>query len=163
MPRLRTILALCVLALVFSMAATALLSSVQRLSGSVILDPGASPAVPVRSEHRRTHRAARHVVRPESGSDASAVQAAEPQAVFSPPPKYPIQALRRNRGGLVRIRVMLGADGHVADAQVVDSSGDADLDRAALDAARQWRFRMPQGARREAVVPIRFRIDAQGR
>ncbi|MDA3914146.1 energy transducer TonB [Oleiagrimonas sp.] len=164
MPRLRTTLALCVLALVFSIAATALLSSVQRLGGSVILDPGPMRAEAAQRAPARAQHGVKHAIRSGSKAGLTArARAAEPQPVFSPPPNYPIQALREGRGGLVRIRAQLDVDGHVADAQVIDSSGDPDLDHAALVAARRWQFRMPADAQRSVVLPIRFRIDPQGR
>lgn len=162
MPRLRTTLALCVLALLFSIAATALLSSVQRLSGSVILDPGPSHPGALHVERTRVRHGEHNAARTDTGTPR-VMPAIMPQPVFSPPPRYPIQALRQDRGGLVRIRVDLDAGGRVTEARVVESSGDAALDRAALAAAQQWQFRMTPQARRSTIVPIRFRIDPQPR
>nr|WP_244962520.1 energy transducer TonB [Oleiagrimonas soli] len=160
---MRTILAVSLLVLLLSIGATALLSSVQRISDGVTLDPGARAVAappPVRARrHAATHA---RLARGEASTVASTPEVA-PQPTFAPSPRYPIAALRTHREGLVRVRVMLDAQGRVTEARVQQSSGDADLDEAALDAARRWTFDMPPHARREAVLPIRFRIDPNAR
>ncbi|GAB3032157.1 MULTISPECIES: energy transducer TonB [Oleiagrimonas] len=160
MPRLRIILALSLLVLLLSIGATALLSSVQRLSDGVTLDPGMRATKPLPTVHRR-HRSTRERAKRDARADAAvaSAQAIEPRPTYTPSPHYPIAALRTHREGLVRVRVMLDARGHVTQAHVQQSSGDAGLDQAALAAARRWTFDMPPHARREAVLPIRFRID----
>lgn len=86
-----------------------------------------------------------------------------PHQLFSPPPEYPVEALKARQEGLVVLRVEVDARGHVADASVLTSSGVAALDQAALDAVRRWRF---EPARRAGIavgcqiaVPVRFRIE----
>lgn len=164
MPRLRVTLALSVLVLLLSVGATALLSSVQRLGDAVTLDAG-SRRVPhvttLRHVPHRTRRAVAKPVRPAAPSER--VVADAPQPLHAPAPHYPIEALRNKRQGLVRLRVRLDAGGRVLGASVQHSSGDPQLDRAALVAVRQWTFTMPPGAHRETMVPIRFHIDAPGR
>ncbi len=59
----------------------------------------------------------------------------------------PIAALAP-REGRVRVRLLVRSDGTVASAEVVVSSGDPELDRAALDALGRWRF---EPARRDGV------------
>ena len=41
---------------------------------------------------------------------------------------------------MAKVRVYVAADGRVADVQVDQSAGHADLDRAAVDAVRRWTF-----------------------
>jgi len=53
-------------------------------------------------------------------------------------PVYPEIAIRARVEGLVIIEAVIGTDGRVADARVLRSSPL--LDRAALDAVRQWAF-----------------------
>ncbi len=81
----------------------------------------------------------------------------------NPPPLYPAVARRREQQGTVTVRVLVGADGSVEQAELADSSGFDTLDDAALDTVRsRWRF-VP--ARRGGVaveswvlVPIRFAL-----
>lgn len=54
-------------------------------------------------------------------------------------PKYPLQAQWAKVGGTVIIEAAIGADGGVTDARVLESVPM--LDKAAIDAVRQWRFR----------------------
>jgi protein TonB len=60
------------------------------------------------------------------------------------------------------LRVHVASDGRVADVVVQESAGHPDLDQAAVDAVRRWRF---EPARRgtEAVamwvlLPVEFRL-----
>lgn len=71
---------------------------------------------------------------------AVAPPSADP-GVRNAPPDYPAAARRRGEEGIVRLSLRVGIDGQVTGAEVVTTSGYPDLDRAALDAARGWRFR----------------------
>jgi TonB family protein len=53
-------------------------------------------------------------------------------------PKYPEAAKVAGIGGTVRLHLVLGLDGDVAQLDVV--SGDPELVRSAVDAVRQWRY-----------------------
>lgn len=84
----------------------------------------------------------------------------DPVPVSSPPPRYPADAMRRGESGDVLVRVQVGADGVPTAVEVARSSHSRSLDRAAIDAVRQWRF---QPARRDGQavegtvqVPISF-------
>ncbi|WP_313319550.1 energy transducer TonB [Stenotrophomonas sp.] len=76
----------------------------------------------------------------------------------SPPPTYPPAALRRGDSGSVVVRVEVGIDGTALDAKVVQRSGSRDLDRAALDAVRNWRFQpaLSNGQPMQAGLEIPF-------
>ncbi len=76
----------------------------------------------------------------------------------SPPPSYPPAALRRGDSGTVVVRVEVGVDGTPLDATLVQRSGSRDLDRAALDAVRGWRFQpaMNNGQPMQAGLEIPF-------
>ena len=63
-----------------------------------------------------------------------------PIAGQSPPPRYPPAALRRGDAGTVVLRVDVDATGRPYNVAVIERSGSRDLDRAATDAVRQWRF-----------------------
>lgn len=56
-------------------------------------------------------------------------------------PVFPAEAYARGERGRVTLLLRLSAEGSVTDVTVSESSGSASLDRAALDAARGWRFR----------------------
>lgn len=78
----------------------------------------------------------------------------------SPPPRYPARALRRGETGVVNVRASIGPDGVPTSVSLVSGSGSRDLDRAALDAVKRWRFRPAiEGGRPTVgtvVVPIEF-------
>ncbi len=85
---------------------------------------------------------------------------ATPVPIQMPPPRYPPQAARRGVGGTVRVRAEVGVDGVPVSVAVVEGSGTRELDRAALDAVRRWRFRPGQVGGQpvpgSVVVPIEF-------
>ena len=78
---------------------------------------------------------------PQSSADC------EHAAIVSPPtamnritPVYPRSARRKGREGCVTLEVRVSPEGNVVDATIVATSGFADLDHAALDAASSARF-----------------------
>lgn len=56
-------------------------------------------------------------------------------------PGYPLEAGRRNEQGLVVVRLHIGADGRVAFAEVLESSGFRSLDDAARSQLATWHFK----------------------
>lgn len=56
------------------------------------------------------------------------------------PPRYPMDSRRAREQGTVVLSVLLSAEGRVSDIGVARSSGFPRLDRAALDAVRDWRW-----------------------
>jgi protein TonB len=87
----------------------------------------------------------------------------QPIADQSPPPTYPPAALRRGDSGSVVVRVDVDATGMPFNATIVQRSGSRDLDRAAVDAVRRWRF-MPAQSNGQAVpgsieVPVDFKSE----
>lgn len=58
----------------------------------------------------------------------------------SPPPSYPPAALRRGDAGTVVLRVEVDATGRPFGVALVQRSGSRDLDRAATEAVRRWKF-----------------------
>jgi len=98
----------------------------------------------------------------EPANPGGETRGASPQA-GNPKPVYPDSARRRSRQGRVILRVEVGPDGAAGTVAVDESSGDADLDAAALDAVRRWRFRpalrngFPVAA--QVRVPVRFALQ----
>jgi len=79
-----------------------------------------------------------------------AVQTADPTPVaitdsstlvlYRPPLVYPSSPLRRGIEGIVRVGIEIGAGGDVERAWVITSSGNRELDRAAVRNLKAWRF-----------------------
>jgi protein TonB len=55
-------------------------------------------------------------------------------------PDYPPISRRLGEQGAVVLRVMISPDGRAGEIQLVKGSGYARLDRAAIEAVRDWRF-----------------------
>lgn len=84
----------------------------------------------------------------------------DPSPLSTPAPKYPSSALRRGVGGTVQVRVTVATDGSVERLELAQTSGNRDLDRAALEAMRRWRFKpATQGGQpvvADVIVPLDF-------
>ncbi|WP_448099207.1 TonB family protein [Luteibacter yeojuensis] len=79
--------------------------------------------------------------------------------VYMPSPRYPMSALRAGREGKVVLSVTVTPDGDVTSVTVGRSSGDIELDRAAEDAVRGWRFAAAdRPSRYTADLPVNFEL-----
>lgn len=100
-----------------------------------------------------------HRADPASGGDTA------PVAISKPAPDYPGEAVRRGETGKVVVRIEVGADGRVDEVSLARSSRSRSLDRAALSAARQWRFRPAQENGRPVAgsveVPFDFTLESR--
>ncbi|MET0657590.1 MAG: energy transducer TonB [Steroidobacteraceae bacterium] len=63
-----------------------------------------------------------------------------PHPVKTVMPTYPIDEMRRGREGWVYLNFMVGPDGKPYEMTVIESSGNAILERAALETAQAWRY-----------------------
>ncbi len=79
-----------------------------------------------------------------SRRDAGSRRRAGAIPVRSAAPEYPPAAMRNGDQGTVLVRVEVGADGVPTSVEVAQRSGSRDLDRAAVNAVRQWRFQPAQ-------------------
>ena len=145
-----------------------------RDQGGIAPSAGTIPAAPVeigddsaaaREARAREEAAARERTRRAPAPAAPAVALATPIAAMSSRPDYPADARRRNEAGRVLLRVDVGADGIPTDIAFVDRSGSQSLDRAAMDAVRDWRF-TPARAKGQPVasqvmVPVDFVLPSQ--
>lgn len=77
---------------------------------------------------------------PAAAAGAAASDGTVPRLVHAPPPEYPRAALRAGASGEVVIRIDVGTDGRPSSLEVLRSSRNRALDRAALQAVRGWRF-----------------------
>jgi len=78
------------------------------------------------------------------------------------PPVYPPAALRQQIQGTTMLIISIDANGAVLDVQVERTSGNRDLDRAAMQAARKWRFnpevKNGQKVASRVRVPVDFKL-----
>lgn len=87
---------------------------------------------------------------PEVVETTEAVQTPDPTPVelaggsafvlYRPPLRYPSSPRRRGIEGVVRVGIEIGAGGAVARTWVITSSGNRELDRAAVRNLKAWRF-----------------------
>lgn len=96
---------------------------------------------------------------------AATVPDGEPELINRVQPEYPATAYRERAEGTVLVGILVDTNGRPVEVEVVSRSGNRELDRAAVDAVRQWTFQpaMRDGRKVEArvEVPVTFRLDAQ--
>jgi protein TonB len=136
----------------------------------------ARPAAPAPDTASGTQAIALAAAAQERAAAAPPLEAetlpAAPPALRSPPsvdpagcpaPAYPRRALRRGWQGTVWLLLEVDADGRPTTVTLDRTSGHADLDEAALAAARAWRLTPAlEGATPVAGalrVPVTFRLD----
>ena len=89
-------------------------------------------------------------------------QRAIPQGGYQHHPAYPASARRLGVQGTTLLNVLVADDGRVANVVVAQSAGHPDLDQAAADAVRRWRFEPARrGAEKVAMwvqLPVEFRL-----
>ena len=85
-----------------------------------------------------------------------------PQLLSSPPPRYPAAARAAKKTGKVGVLVQVRANGAAAATSVYRSSGNPQLDQAAVTAARSWKFSqspsLASGATIAVVVQVTFAL-----
>ena len=120
--------------------------------------PAASIAPPVRPVPPSSRPATPPAVTPAPPRAAYVA----PVPVSQPSPRYPPAALRQGASGRVDVRVDVGPDGVPTSVSVAGGSGNRELDRAALDAVRRWRFKPATADGQPSVgsvtVPIQFTL-----
>ncbi len=72
-------------------------------------------------------------------------------------PEFPQAAMRRLRKGSVEVRFEVAAEGQVTDVSVLKTS-NKQLDDAAMDAVRKWKFK-PSNRGHAASVELAFNLD----
>ncbi len=77
---------------------------------------------------------------PAAAVSSTVTRTAIPRGGYQVTPSYPASARRLGIEGTALLRVFVDAKGHVGDVVVKQSAGHPDLDRAAADAVRRWRF-----------------------
>ncbi len=77
--------------------------------------------------------------------------------ISQPQPEYPRRALESEKEGLVRLRITIGPDGSVIDAQVVNAQPRGWFENAAINAVKRWRYQ-PSGRTIQTEVEIEFKL-----
>jgi protein TonB len=100
--------------------------------------------------------------RPPTTAPEGVTRTARPQGGYQVRPTYPSAPRRLGIQGTTMLRVHVLADGRIGDVLVEHSAGHPDLDQAAMEAVRRWRF---EPARRGAdavamwvLLPVEFRL-----
>lgn len=101
-----------------------------------------------------------------AAEESAALVPARPEYLTNPPPRYPMSARRSKREGLVVLLVEVSAAGRAEEVSLLASSGFEDLDGAALETVKGWRFkpatRLGAPASSRIEVPVRFVLAAAG-
>lgn len=97
------------------------------------------------------------------GGGGGGQTSARPLGGYQVKPRYPESARRQGVEGTALLKMRITEHGRVEDVQVERSTGHPDLDQAALEAVRRWRFE-PARQRGEPVavvvtLPVEFRLQ----
>lgn len=103
-------------------------------------------------------------VSPKAEVSAESAEAGSPaNYLFNPRPLYPLTSRQRKEEGLVVLSVRVSKEGLPGGIQVVQSSGHALLDQAAVRAVSQWRFTPArlgqQPVASQIEIPVRFKLS----
>lgn len=84
--------------------------------------------------------------------------------LHNPPPQYPMVSRRIGEEGRVLLRVLVSEKGDAKQVEIENGSGSTRLDKAAMDAVKNWRF-IPAKRNNEpisafVIVPIQFSLNS---
>jgi|GEM_PF-569491 len=129
---------------------------------TMVLQP--APPSPEPPKPRPVAKSGDHAPHPGKDSvTAIAEGGGRPGYLDNPLPNYPEASRRAKQEGTVLVRVLINEDGHPSNIAVEESSGFGALDRAAVEALHQWRFRPATVGSTKVkslvVIPVRFRLN----
>ncbi len=78
-------------------------------------------------------------------------------------PEYPEKARQRGLEGKAEISVDVDSKGNVTNVRLAQTSGHAELDKAAVEQARNWKFNAPNGAAQGVSAKVDFAIEGSVR
>lgn len=78
-------------------------------------------------------------------------------------PKYPEKARRTGVEGSTKVKLEVDDKGNVTDVKVAQSSGNDDLDKEAVRAARRWKLKNPKGGTQGVVAKVDFALEGSQR
>lgn len=85
----------------------------------------------------------------------------KPKVMSRPPLEYPAEALKNGIKGYVVINILVGKDGSVEIAKVLESKPAGVFDAAALDAVQEWRFSPAQYKLKPVKIWVKQKISFQ--
>ena len=91
--------------------------------------------------------------------DAGVTRWARPTGGYQVRPSYPSTPKRLGIQGTTLLRVHVLADGRVGDVAVEQSAGHRDLDDAAMDAVRRWRFEPARRGEDPVAMWVRLPVE----
>lgn len=99
-----------------------------------------------------------------SAVPATSTSSAPSPVAGNPLPEYPLAALRRGEAGTVVLQVQVDQTGQAVDVDIARRSGSRELDRAAIEAVRDWRFKpaLRNGKPVTSVVQLPIAFKPQG-
>lgn len=84
-----------------------------------------------------------------------------PVPLEAPLPAYPASARQAERSGKVALLIRVGEKGEVEEAQIRQSSGDAQLDASALQAVKNWRFSPARRGGKAVSAQVSLKVGYQ--
>ncbi len=114
------------------------------------LSQGKTPSSPVSDTELPVSTRVLHV---ERGSVI-----AQPRALHAPDPIYPRAALKTHSQGITTLSLVVGEDGKPHDIKVVQSL-TPDLDQAAVDALKRWKFAPAKKDGKRVPAPLQVQFE----
>jgi len=99
---------------------------------------------------------------PSTDTTPQSPEPAQPQRVQCircDKPQYPTEARNRGLQGQARVAVDVDANGNVINVRIINSSGHAELDEAAVRQARQWKFTPSASGRQGIGAKVDFQLE----
>lgn len=95
-------------------------------------------------------------------SGGAVTRTAIPRGGYQVQPRYPASARRQGAQGTTLLRVFVAVDGRVTEVNVERTAGHAELDEAAAEAVRRWRFEPARSGDTPVamwvLLPVEFRL-----
>jgi protein TonB len=168
-PLIWIVLLLALLALGWWFYNRSVQSGIDTTAPAVTTEPVIGSEQDTAAQAERERAAANEARRAEREREAAAAAAAKKvpadravEPVARVQPEYPADAARSQEEGTVLVRVEVDANGTPTDVSVAKRSGSRELDRAALDAVRKWRFQPAikngRAVASVAEVPVDFNL-----
>ena len=91
--------------------------------------------------------------------DTGITRVAQPTGGYQVRPGYPSSARRLGAQGTTMLRVHVLDDGRIGEVAIDQSAGHADLDQAAADAVRRWRFEPARRGEEKVAMWVRIPVE----
>lgn len=128
----------------------------------ISVKPSSTPSADSSSVPLRNPNGANTGVSSGAGTTDYVGPSASADYLKNPHPKYPKISLRRKEAGTVLLALTVTAEGRAKDVRVLKTSGYPRLDKAALDAVKDWRFipakRLGRPVDADYQLPIHFKL-----